>query len=434
MLKALLDRRLFLVGCLFSLAGCTIQQTETPGLSGPSEFSQGFQMAATPDSIAQDGSSQSTVSITAFDANGRPRGSASYRLDILVDGVPVDYGTLSSKTVVTNSNGLAIATYTAPPALPSGSDTPTCRGLAGRCVEIAARAISGDAQASHTQTVDIRLVPLGIILPPGGTPSASFVFSPSTPAANSPVAFDASASCADTAGACSSTGLTFAWDFGDGRTGSGKTVSHNYSSAGTFNASLTVTNERGRTASVSHPVQVGAGNGPTAAFVFSPTPVFVDSEVFFDASASRAGLGHRIVSYRWNWGDNFGSPERSTPLEDHDYDVAGTYTVVLTVTDEAGQTGTTSTTITVGTGNPTADFSFVVDNPATHSVAFDARTSTALGSATITDYAWTFGDASTGTGATPTHVYAAGATYSVRLTVTDSHGKTASVTKSVTVP
>lgn len=433
MLKALFNRRWFLVGCLISLAGCTIQQTETPALSGPSEFARGLQMFASPDSIAQDGVSTSTITLSAFDDNGRPRGSATYRLDILVGGQPADYGTLSSKTVVTGSNGIATVTYTAPPALPFGSDTPTCRGLSGQCIEIAARAIENDNQGTHNQYVDLRLYPLGVILPPGGNPSASFVFSPNQPTANSAVAFDASASCNDTTATCSSAGLTFAWDFGDGRTGSGKTVSHSFTAAGTYNVTLAVTNDRGRTASTTKQVTVAGGAAPTASFVFSPTPVVILRETFFDASASRAGTGHRIVNYKWNWGDGYGSPDRSTPLEDHDWDIPGTYVVLLTVTDEAGQIGTTSQNITVVSGTPRADFN--VTSTGGHGAAFNGTISTVVGSSTtITDYFWNFGDGTTGTGSAPTHTYAASGVFNVTLTVTDSNGRTSTVTKAVTVP
>ena len=60
--------------------------------------------------------------------------------------------------------------------------------------------------------------------------------------------------------------------------------------------------------------------------------------------------------------------------------------------------------------------------------SFDGSTSTALPAAT---YNWTFGDATSGTGVTVSHTYAAGGTYTVTLTVTDANGtstKTASVT------
>ena len=55
---------------------------------------------------------------------------------------------------------------------------------------------------------------------------------------------------------------TYAWTFGDGSAGSGKTVSHTYTALGTFNATLTVTNDRGLAASKTQTIAVGATAAP----------------------------------------------------------------------------------------------------------------------------------------------------------------------------
>ncbi|OIP44969.1 MAG: hypothetical protein AUK28_09025 [Desulfobacterales bacterium CG2_30_60_27] len=52
---------------------------------------------------------------------------------------------------------------------------------------------------------------------------------------------------------------------------------------------------------------------------------------------------------------------------------------------------------------------------------------------TIASYAWTFGDGSTGSGATPSHTYSAAGSYPVTLKVTDNQGATAQAQTVITV-
>lgn len=49
---------------------------------------------------------------------------------------------------------------------------------------------------------------------------------------------------------------TFSWDFGDGTNGTGKTVSHTYAAAGTYQVTLTVTDDLGNTATATQTVSV----------------------------------------------------------------------------------------------------------------------------------------------------------------------------------
>src|SRR5205814_825690 len=67
-------------------------------------------------------------------------------------------------------------------------------------------------------------------------------------------------------------------------------------------------------------------------------------------------------------------------------------------------------------------------------VNFNASGSTAEVGHTITEYAWSFGDGSTGSGQFTTHSYESAGTYTVTLKVTDDVGrKSTLVSQSITV-
>jgi PKD repeat protein len=90
-----------------------------------------------------------------------------------------------------------------------------------------------------------------ISTPQNQPPTASFTFSPSSPAVGQTVTFDASSSY-DPDGSI----VSYSWNFGDGSTASGAVVQHSYSSPGTYTVTLTVTDNNGLTASISKQITV----------------------------------------------------------------------------------------------------------------------------------------------------------------------------------
>lgn len=88
------------------------------------------------------------------------------------------------------------------------------------------------------------------VLPPNQPPLVTFSFTPTEPKVNEPVEFDASGSTDD------GEIVRYQWEFGDGETAEGQTVTHTYKTAGTFTVTLTVTDDRGAKNSLSRTVTV----------------------------------------------------------------------------------------------------------------------------------------------------------------------------------
>jgi PKD repeat protein len=420
--------------------GCTTQKTEAPPLTGPSGFALQVVVNAIPDSILQDGASQASIQIDATDPDGRGVRGLSLRIETALvqtaaDGSEsltfMDFGMLSAKTVVTGEDGRARATYTAPPRPAEPVDT-------GTFLRFFVTPIGNDYQGQQSRFATLRLVPPGVILPPNSAPVPAFTSSGNLQPF-SDIVFDASTTMDD--GLPCGASCTYRWEFGDGETGNGIFVKHQYKAPGTFQLRLTATDTRGASATLARPMQIGAATPPTAAFTFSPTTgIATGQTVFFNGEGSRAATGRRIVAYDWD----FGSGRTGTGITTtKSYDNPGTYVVSLVVTDDIGEKSMpASQTVTVGTLT-TLSASLVV-TPSTSPtnaaslvtpLLFDASAS--RGPSPIVEYRFNFGDGSPEVVQTAlptwTYTYKAGGIYNARVTVRDATGRSATATTTVYV-
>jgi len=356
--------------------GCTMKSQDTPSLTGPSELGTSITLRTQPEILVQDGSSQSLVTITARDSNGKPKKDVSLITGIFIEGVRADFGSISARNLVTDANGEARLTYTAP-MLPSGPAVD-----AGTIVDNGVTPLdkngTGGFGNSTTRFASIRLIPPGVVVPPDGLRPA-FTFTPSSPTDHQNVLFDASTSTAP----ANNPILSFAWNFGDGSTGSGRQATHSFNTPGTYAVTLTVTDQYNRSASTTQTVDVAGGTGPTVALTFSPAAPVVAQSVNFNAAASVPAPGRTIRTYDWDFGDGE-HKTTSSATTSHDYQTAGSYVVTLVITDDAGRRGTG--TVTVPVTAPTQAGQVSVPNVvgSTQAAATSAITNAGLKVGTVT--------------------------------------------------
>ena len=150
--------------------------------------------------------------------------------------------------------------------------------------------------------------------------------------------------------AAASTGADlFAWDFGDGNTGSGQETSNSYLAPGEFVVELTATNtENGL--SDRDTVTVTVENTPPDAVIGAveqglqaPVTVTFDGRASSDPDSVYASA-HQIESWQWNFGDS-STAQGSTAS--HEYREGGEYLVTLTVTDSLGASASATRTVTI---------------------------------------------------------------------------------------
>jgi hypothetical protein len=330
-------RFLALVAAVALTSACTVKKTEAPALTGPSELGLSLAVSATPDILTQDGSSQATVTVVARDSAAQPVKNLTCRVDIWLENQVADYGTLSSKTVTTGSDGRASVVYTAPVASLIASQT---------LITFAFTPINGNYDNAVPRTASLKLVPSGTITPTGGA-AAVFSFSPETPVEGDQVVFAIKfCSGTDTSNCTPAATTGYTWNFGDGGTASGTSVAHVFNGAGSYTVTLSLYDSKGFPSSGSQAVVIKAAAGPVAALTLTPSSPTVGQNVVLDGSASTAGTGRTIVAYDWTFGDGT-AKHTTTPFTNHDWASAGNFPVALRVTDDLGKTSTKVVALTV---------------------------------------------------------------------------------------
>jgi PKD repeat protein len=139
--------------------------------------------------------------------------------------------------------------------------------------------------------------------------------------------------------------LNYAWDFGDGTSGSGNLAKHSYSKGGLYKVMLVV--DDGRKTGCSSVVESNyiKVNTPPMANTGPNLVCCVNDEVEFDGSKSSDADGDKLT-YKWDFGD--GETAEGIKVK-HAYKKLGVYKVNLTVIDDSEVEGNSSTSGFVAT-------------------------------------------------------------------------------------
>ncbi len=216
----------------------------------------------------------------------------------------------------------------------------------------------------------------------------------------------------------------WSWNFGDPSSGvadttSVKTPSHTYVNAGAYTVRLIVRSAGGCLDTATQVVTVSPI--PVADFTATTVCIGIATD-FADNSSVATGF---VTGWDWDFGDG-GNSILQNPS--YTFLLAGTHTVVLTVTSDSGCTDTDTLSVIVYP-QPVADFiptSVCVSTP----TIFTDQSS----GGPINAWDWDFGDTSPKTSdQSPVHTYALEGNYSAILIVTNTNGCKDTATKTVAV-
>ncbi len=282
----------------------------------------------------------------------------------------------------------------------------------------------------------------------GGSLQAAFSYSPSSPAAGATVNFDGTASTGNP--------TSYTWFFGDGQQGTGAATSHVYSQPGTYTAKLDVS---------------APGNGPTCQFgtcisevskqvVVSGTQKQALNSDFTENPGSCTNTGgfwfctatagqaevltgaetNAAASFAWDFGD--GTTGTGNPVS-HTWANPGNISVTLTVSGNGfTQTATTKTFGVAQPSLPTLNSDFTESaGSCSNTGGFTVCPASAGQTVTLTgseanpaaNFAWDFGDGTTGSGRTVNHTWAQAGAFTVALTASGSGYTSTTTTKTFQV-
>jgi PKD repeat protein len=202
--------------------------------------------------------------------------------------------------------------------------------------------------------------------------------------------------------------VTYEWDFGDGKSGSGKVVSHQYASPGVYTAEVTATNPVNSVQATTTVIVDQSINGLAAS---NDGPTALGDPTQLTASVSSGSN----VTYHWDFGDGNNGSEA---VVSHQYPSPGVYTAEITAINSISQETATTLVQVDETVILISGLTAANDGPTLHGLATQLSANVSSGNSVT--YEWDFGDGENATGAEVSHQYASPGTYTAKVTATNS--------------
>ncbi|MCL4264758.1 MAG: VCBS repeat-containing protein [Anaerolineae bacterium] len=218
----------------------------------------------------------------------------------------------------------------------------------------------------------------------------------------------------------SGTNVNFTWDFGDGATGTGPLVTHQFPQVGSYTAIVTATNSVNSLTATTM-VTITSDVPISNLIVSNSSPTLFGEETVFSATV-QGGTG---VTFIWDYGDGLTG---SGAFVSHTYADTGIYTATVTATNSANTL--TATTIVTVTDIPIGGL--IASNSSPTPFGEETVFSATVQGGTGVTFLWNYGDGHTGSGALVSHTYADTGIYTATVTATNS-ANTLTATTIVTV-
>lgn len=212
------------------------------------------------------------------------------------------------------------------------------------------------------------------------------------------------------------------WDYGDGTVDSSSSApyQHHFENAGSYDVSLTVTDDFGCSDKITKSAAVIVAQ-PKADFITEDTASCTSKNISFINTSNAIG-----PIYEWNFGDG---TQSSIQHPSHNYSAIGNYNISLKITDQYGCADSITKTNYISISYPKAAFSMsdtfstcppLIINFSNHSTDYTSSN-------------WDFGDGNFSTLNNPSHFYNTPGIYYPKLTVTGPGGCSESYSSRVEV-